>query len=194
VLNQERTKFYLVSMAVQWVLAAACWLVVWLDGQSLAEIGLRLFEQVSTTVMAGLGVTAVLAVIVGLIWWLQYTRRWRESGVLMAILPETLNEKMWFMALAATAGFCEEILYRGFAITRLALLTGGVWSAAGTAVIVFSAGHVYQGAIGVGRAGALGAVLAITFIITGSLIPGMIAHFLIDALAGLWGKKLLAHG
>ena len=59
------------------------------------------------------------------------------------------------------------------------------------AVIVFSAGHFYQGAIGVWRAGLLGVVLAVTFIITGSMVPGMIAHFLIDALAGLWGRAWL---
>lgn len=191
VLKQERIKFYLVSLVVQWTLVAACWWVVWLDGQPLAEIGLRLVGQVSTTVVLGLGVTAVLAAIVGLILWVQYTRWWPESPVLVAVLPETVREKTVFMALAATAGVCEEILYRGFAITRLALWTGGRRSAAAVAVIVFSAGHLYQGAIGVWRAGVLGAALAATFVITGSLIPGMIAHFLLDALAGLWGRAWL---
>jgi len=192
VLKRQRLRFYLVSMVAQWVLAGACLLVVWSDEESLAEIGLRVFEQWSATVKVGLIVTGVLVAVVALILWLQHKRRWRESRVLMAILPETRKEKMVFVALAATAGFCEEILYRGFAIMRLALLTGGIWSAAVMAVIVFSAGHFYQGAIGVWRAATLGAVLAGTFIITGSVVPGMIAHFLIDALAGFWGRAWLA--
>jgi len=59
------------------------------------------------------------------------------------------------------------------------------------AVMVFSVGHFYQGALGVWRAGTLGAVLAATFITTGSVVPGVIAHFLLDALAGFWGRVWL---
>jgi membrane protease YdiL (CAAX protease family) len=190
-LRQQKIKFYVTSMVAQWVLAIGCLLVVWRDGQSLTKIGFRLWGPLSATVIAGFIVTAILAAMVALILWLQHNRRWRETDVLRAVLPETPREKTIFVAVAATAGFCEEMLYRGFAITRLALLTGGVWSAALMAVIAFSAGHFYQGAIGVWRAGLLGIVLAVAFILTGSLVPGMIAHFLIDALAGLWGRAWL---
>jgi membrane protease YdiL (CAAX protease family) len=191
IVRHQKISFYLVGMAIQWILTIACFFVIRDDSLPPADIGLRLSHPLKITLTIGLGVTTALVVLTALIFWLQLARGWRESDVLTAILPETGREKLLFVALAGTAGFCEETLYRGFAITRLAIITGGLWSAAIVAVVIFSAGHVYQGTVGVLRAGVLGAVLAATFVLTGSLVPGMIAHFLLDTLAGFFGRKLL---
>lgn len=192
-LRQRRLQFYALSALTQWTLTGLSVLVIWHDGQTVADIGLHPWRSWMATVSLGLRLTAVLAAIVGAILWLQRKRHWLETHILMAILPGTRTEKGAFVALAATAGFCEEMLYRGFVITRLLRVTDHTPSAVIMAVIVFSLGHGYQGLIGLWRASLLGAVLAVTFVLTGSLIPGMISHFLFDALAGCWGRKLLGN-
>jgi membrane protease YdiL (CAAX protease family) len=190
-IRENRTRFYAVGMGMQWLLTAICFLVVWGDDLLPADIGFRATDQLGTLVALGLGVTGALAALILLLLWLQTKRGWPETDELTAILPETRREKLLFLAVAVTAGFCEEALYRGFAITRLATVAGGVWSAAIVSTVIFSVGHVYQGAVGMLRAGALGAILALMFVWTGSLLPGMIAHFLLDVLGGLWGRAWL---
>ena len=59
--------------------------------------------------------------------------------------------------------------------------------------VVFGAVHGYQGALGVLRTGTMGGVLAWGFISSGSLVPVMIAHTLIDLIAGIaLGERLLS--
>lgn len=187
----HRIQFYALSALTQWALTGLSLLVIWHDGQTVADIGFHPWRSWIATVSLGLRLMVALGMIMAAILWMQRKRRWSETHILMAILPETKVEKGAFVALAATAGFCEEMLYRGFVITRLIQATDHPPSAVILAVIIFSLGHGYQGLIGLLRAGTLGAVLAATFVLTGSMVPGMISHFLFDALAGFWGRKLL---
>ncbi len=48
--------------------------------------------------------------------------------------------------------------------------------------------------LGALRAAALGALLALPLLLTGSLLPSMIAHAGIDILAGLWLRDVIASG
>ena len=52
--------------------------------------------------------------------------------------------------------------------------------------------HVYQGTLGIFRTAVMGATLAGGFLLSGSLLPAIIAHTAIDLLAGiLIADKLL---
>ena len=104
-----------------------------------------------------------------------------------ALLPRTATERRWFALLAITAGVCEEVLYRGFGLAALR------WAApdlSETALIVttgaaFGLAHLYQGRLGVTLTGALGAYFAWITISTGTLVPVMLLHALLD-LRILW--------
>jgi membrane protease YdiL (CAAX protease family) len=50
---------------------------------------------------------------------------------------------------------------------------------------VFGVLHAYQGWIGTVRAAALGGLLAWGFLLSGSLVPAIVAHTAIDLLAGI---------
>ena len=90
------------------------------------------------------------------------------------------------------AGAGEEVAYRGYAITVLGPVLGVAGAVAVTSV-VFGVVHGYQGALGVLRTGVMGAVLALGFIWSGSLLPAIIAHTLIDLIAGVaLGERLLS--
>jgi len=83
----------------------------------------------------------------------------------------------------------EELLFRGFVMTRLLAIVGGDGFAARALAVLgqaalFAAGHAYLGPRGVIDAGLLGAVLATTYFCNGrNLWPMIIAHGMIDTLS-----------
>jgi len=106
------------------------------------------------------------------------------------ILPRTAREQRWFLALSATAGFCEELLFRGYLPWFFAPWLGSVGAMA-LVVVLFGVGHAYQGRSGAVRATLAGAFMAALVLVTDSLIPAMIVHALIDIGSGTLGYWLL---
>ena len=107
----------------------------------------------------------------------------RRLGTIGDSLPHTPREHRWFMALSITAGFCEELLYRGFVVWAL-IPTLGLYGAAAASVMIFGIGHAYQGRAGTVRATITGAVLAALALVAHSVIPGMVLHAMIDLGGG----------
>jgi membrane protease YdiL (CAAX protease family) len=108
-----------------------------------------------------------------------------ESATLRALLPQTARERIGFAFLCLSAGICEEFAFRAFLIPALTARVGSIWTAAILSTIVFGVLHAYQRVWGALRAGVLGFVLALPFVVTGSILPSMIAHTAIDLIAGL---------
>ncbi len=107
----------------------------------------------------------------------------RRMAALEVMLPHSREELSLFFWLSATAGVCEELLYRGFMIWYLAHWIG-LFQAAGVAALVFGVGHLYQGWRGILTTGAAGAFLGAVYILSGSLYAGMVLHALMDAHSG----------
>jgi uncharacterized protein len=107
----------------------------------------------------------------------------RRLGTIGDSLPHTPREHRWFIALSITAGFCEELLYRGFIVWALTP-TLGLYGAAVASVILFGIGHAYQGRAGTTRATLTGGVLAALALVAHSVIPGMVLHAMIDLAGG----------
>jgi membrane protease YdiL (CAAX protease family) len=108
-------------------------------------------------------------------------------------VPSESFEFPWFGALCVTAGICEEWVCRGFVLYYLAVAP---WHLSlGTAVIlsaaIFGLNHLYQGLSGMATAGVLGAIFALLYLATGSLLLPMVLHALIDlrALALIIGAR-----
>ncbi|MEX2528781.1 MAG: type II CAAX endopeptidase family protein [Gemmatimonadota bacterium] len=108
-----------------------------------------------------------------------------EAPLLRQLLPRSTKEKWVFAVLSLAAGIAEEMSFRGFLIPALMGMSLG----AGWALLVSSAAfgmvHAYQGWTGFFRTGILGGFLGFSLLHTGSLWPAMVAHTLIDLLAGL---------
>ena len=78
-----------------------------------------------------------------------------------------------------TAAFCEEVFYRGFAITALSSELGSIWIAGIISSIIFALMHIPRyGPGGFVQIGIVGLLLMILFIITGSIYPGILMHSL----------------
>ena len=139
---------------------------------------------------AGLSVGALL-LLLGFLW-LRRAKGLRETPLLEQLLPRTPVEKVVFFFLSLSAGLGEELAYRGFLIPALAGVLGGVWPAAVLSSVVFGFLHAYQGWLGVVRTGCLGLMLAASFVVTGTLWPAILAHALLDVMAGLvFGETLV---
>jgi uncharacterized protein len=98
-------------------------------------------------------------------------------------LPHTPDEHRWFLLLSLTAGFCEELLYRGF-LTWVVAAYAGLPAAIGVSVVAFALAHASQGRNGLIKTGLVGLVMSLIVVLTGSLVPAMIVHALLDIGAG----------
>ena len=97
-------------------------------------------------------------------------------------LPCTPRDRVWFAALAVSAGVCEELIYRGFLLGYLGgpPLGLGVPASVAVATLVFVLGHTYQGWLGRLAVGVLGALFSVLYLVTGSLWAAMLVHALVD--------------
>jgi membrane protease YdiL (CAAX protease family) len=118
--------------------------------------------------------------------------------VMMRVLPRSKKEKRAFALLSFSAGFCEEILYRGFFVFLLQAIFPGIpiYLIVLIPTVLFGISHFYEGVQGVIRTGATGAMLMCLFLVSDSLILCMVIHFLMDfastfLLSDEQGKKSL---
>jgi membrane protease YdiL (CAAX protease family) len=83
-----------------------------------------------------------------------------------------------------TAGFVEEVLYRGYAIERVAYLTGSHWIGGAFSIAVFALVHLPFWGAGILFSSAFaGTVFTLLYVWLRNLWPCIIAHTLLDAIA-----------
>lgn len=108
------------------------------------------------------------------------------------LLPRGHTEIAIFLAVAATAGFCEEVIFRGYLQRQFAAVTRSAAVGILVQALAFGAGHGYQG----WKYMAIIAVFGILFGLLAewrrSLRPGMIAHALQDGVVGLLARHVLS--
>ncbi|CAP54415.1 putative protease [Gluconacetobacter diazotrophicus PA1 5] len=87
--------------------------------------------------------------------------------------------------LAACAGVIEELAFRGLLQRQIAYLSGRTWIGVVAQAAIFGAAHLYQGPVLAAQITVLGLLFGAAAAVRGSLVPGMFAHVLEDALSGL---------
>ncbi len=104
-------------------------------------------------------------------------------GELGLMIPEGAIGKVVWVVVAMTAGFCEEIAFRGYLMTRLRLVFKFKSWLIPTLVsaLAFGICHTYQGLPGLVVISIYGLMFSLLYLRTGSLWPCIIAHFLQDA-------------
>ena len=182
-----RRAVYRDAIVIQWSLAAVV-LAIWAwRGRAWGALGLE------PRVTAGLIGVAAASVLIALLLLRQRAQVLKDDEALdhlrekmrslEVMLPHARAELPLFAALAATAGLCEELLYRGYLLWYFAQRLDVIPAAALTAV-VFGVGHAYQGLAGMLKTGLVGAFLATVYLVTGSLYLPMLLHGLMDLHSG----------
>ena len=122
---------------------------------------------------------------------MQQKEKQTEEDPISVLLPITKKEKKTWSLLSLTAGITEEILYRGFLIYAISSLLPdlSIWIVAILSSVLFGLAHTYQGAPGVIKTSFVGFLFALLYLSTGSIIPVIILHFLIDYVAKLDDKE-----
>jgi len=92
--------------------------------------------------------------------------------------------------LSVTAGFCEEVAFRGYLQRQFLALTGMAPLAVVGQAIVFGSVHLYQGVKGAITITVYGALFGVLAIVRNSLRPGIIQHAAQDTFAGVVGSLL----
>ena len=192
--TRERLSLYASTIGFQWVATAVVAWRAWARGLGLNELGLEVHGRWRILVAAIVG-----AATLGGLQWLNLRRMGRSSGkagefmrVLAGrILPQSRLELVPFLALAVTAGVCEEFLYRGFAMAALTRAGLPVWSVVLLSSILFGLAHLYQGRGGLLSTLVIGTVFGTARIAYDGLVPMMVWHSAVDAVAGVAGPKYL---
>ena len=178
-----RRRRYRRTAVLEWSLTAAALAVVAAAaGLDLGDLGFRWPRASGYTLVGGLGFLLSLGLLVGL-------RRKVDRGAELvappevgALLPRTARERRAFAGLAVTAGFCEELLYRGYLLAVVVAIAPGLgpWRLVLVSGLAFAVAHTYQGVGGMLTAGVLGSAFAVLFLGSGSLLLPVLYHALID--------------
>ncbi|WP_250563579.1 CPBP family intramembrane glutamic endopeptidase [Sphaerisporangium fuscum] len=177
------SRMYGLWMAELWGMTAVAFLIVGLSPRlDLARTGFAVPEDPLLTVAVLAGVVVATGAV------LLTTRRAGGAGGPLpgqapfeAMIPRTPAERRLALAMSVTAGVCEEIVYRGLLIALgVHLLRLPLPVAAGLALAVFVAGHLYQGWKGMLAVTVAGFALTMLYVKTGSLLLPVIVHALVD--------------
>ena len=100
------------------------------------------------------------------------------------LAPETTRGWVLLLGVALpTVAVFEEFLFRATLVGAFAAGFGvSPWLLAALSSVAFAVGHGAQGPAGVAVTGLLGFVLAAAFVLTGSLVVVVVAHYLVNAV------------
>ncbi len=102
-----------------------------------------------------------------------------------ALVPMGVLERVVWIAFAFTAGFCEEVIYRGYLQVQLAGPTHRVALGIVLSALLFGLAHLDQGYAPAIRFAGYGLGLGLLARGRQSLVPGIVCHVLVDAVSGL---------
>ncbi len=158
------------ALVIAWVVAV--------ERQPLASIGLR--RATWRTVAWGIG--AAVAMMASVM--LSYAVIFPMFGLKMnmAAVASLTHVPLWLQtATMLRAGVVEEIVFRGYAIERLRLLTGSKWLAGLLSAAAFIAVHIAGWGYAQLIVVAFGAaILTVLYVLRRDLGSNMLAHFLTD--------------
>jgi uncharacterized protein len=108
-----------------------------------------------------------------------------RNAALSALLPSTEAERLTWLLVAVSVGFCEEVVYRGYLQRQLAAFTGRASFGIVLSALLFGIAHAEQGFASALRIALYGLALGVLARARGSLLPGIVCHVAIDLASAL---------
>jgi uncharacterized protein len=185
-----RVPRYVVIMVFEWALVAFIWKMRSPRVRMSELIGGRWERNIQILRDLGIAVAFMLVCGFGLLSGLGYLLKASPNAAFRNMLPHGPVEIAFYLMLTATAGFCEEVIFRGYLQRQFTVLTRSVAGGIVLQGIVFGASHGYQGWKFMVLISLYGITFGLLAVWRRSLRPGIIAHFLQDAVGGLLGPHL----
>lgn len=117
----------------------------------------------------------------------------KQLDNLQFLVPHGTIELVLFVLMSVVAGFCEEIIFRGYLQKQFAAWFGGLPAGVIVSALVFGAAHGYQGVKMMLVIAMYGALFGALAAVRGSIIPGIIAHAWQDSITGIVLSFLQKH-
>jgi len=184
---QHLAGLYLSLIAMEWALV----LYVWRAGLRPAGASLRDLiggrwrspRAVVTDVILALGTWGVWT---ALSWGTDRLFGRGHAASVSAMLPHQVLDVALWIALSMSAGFAEELVFRGYFQAQFHALTRNASIALVLQAILFGVVHGYQGVRACVTITLYGLLMGVLRNARGSLRPGMIAHAWTDIAAGIF--------
>jgi uncharacterized protein len=184
----DRLRLYVITLLFEWLLFG---FAVWGVRRHGAPLSLVLGKrwQSAKQFFRDIGLAfgfwiVALIILRGAAWLLGVNT---ENKVLLSFLPRSRVEIAVWLVVAATAGICEETLFRGYLQRQFIALTRNAPAGIILSALLFGAAHIYQGLRMVGVIAVFGSLFGILAYWRKSTRPGMITHAWQDALSGIVG-------
>jgi len=107
------------------------------------------------------------------------------SNTNLNLLPQNYLEYTLFLILSLSAGFCEEIVYRGYFQKQFSSIFKNKWIAILLQGLLFGFSHGYQGIKYMVLISVLGVLFGLLAAYVNNLKPGMIAHSWENIFSGI---------
>lgn len=171
------------TIMIQWMMFLMLYVASYREQTFLGGLGLTAFRAIHVAWAVTFLLVANL-ILTGLAWVLAQLGMPMPGEIQFLIPEDTVGRIVWVMV-SATAGFCEEIAFRGYLMTRLRILgkTKTWLMPVVVSSLTFGILHAYQSLPGVIILTVYGAMFALLYIRTRSLWPCIIAHFFQDFMA-----------
>lgn len=154
--------------------------------KTLLDIGYKLSKKGTLYLISGYLLVAIL-VLIGIEFMLHNVEiDTSKFATISGLIPKTTAHRIFFILLVFSTGFCEEIVYRGFAITQLNEVGLNKWIALLIAAFLFIGIHginAYTNRFFFLFGG--GIMFGLTFLFSKRLLPSILIHLLINLSAML---------
>ena len=181
--------FYLSTMAFEWMLVGYVWLGIRRRARWRDLVGGRwsTLTDVARDLVIAVVFWGVFEGAARLMHWLLGPDTAKSINIL---LPQGALEIGLWVLVSATAGICEEAVFRGYLQRQFHALSGSALVAVAAQSIVFGVSHGYQGLKQVVVITVLGALYGVLAWWRRSLRPGMAAHAWTDIFSGILSSRL----
>ena len=190
-----RVDSYIKIIAWGWGSTLAVFILCFLAGISFNDIGLRgislsknIWITSITLIVYGVMLIANIYCIIAYLVSPEYREEQKEefakstmNEATKSLVPRSKKEKRYHLFVSLTAGIGEEIDFRGFLIflLRAVFPNTSMLLVLLVASVIFGIGHTYQGFVkGIIRTTMWGFLFCSLFLVTDSIIPGMLLHFI----------------
>jgi uncharacterized protein len=180
----DRVSGYLTVLLEEWLAAALIWIALRSRGLTILSLVSGRWSRARDflrDLAIAIGFTGVVIPLVAV---LTYILGGSANEAAASIPPKTAFELMVFLSLAASAGFVEEFVFRGYLTQQFAAWSGSYKIGIILQAVIFGLAHGFYGKVMLAVM-LQGLLLGLLARWRKSLRPGMLAHLLQDSLGGV---------